>query len=385
MRETGDSQKHVPAQTVPPGPASPVSPVSPLQRCHVLVEEHGGTYNEDLAWIVHQFKQRVEASGVVVTIHFSDGRPPELEVVDSIGGPANDALKSLAWIDDPRPENRLAWHEPSAEFPWHAMTLELASNHCSRVVISSFYRAAELGDRELKEFVAERFQPVLTGYFKLWLLHRSTSRRLQTVIAALAPVDFGVIVLDRDAKIVFENPAAAAMLDQRTALHRCRGSVCAGDNLASVKLRLAIDEALSAPRKAGSAEGASPLVFIKPPKEAAPLVAAVSAVEQSGAGENDPAVVIHLFEPSTAVDQLIAPACQWYDLSAMETRLVMMLVAGGTVPEMAVREKIKQDTARTYLKNVFRKTNTKSQADLVRAMLTSSVRLRRACAPTKRR
>jgi DNA-binding CsgD family transcriptional regulator len=322
---------------------------------------------------------------VVVTIHFSDARPPALEVVDSAAGPLQEALRSHAWSDAVPPENGLAWHEPTADFPWHAMTMDLASNHCSQVVISAFYAPAELGERFPKQFVASRFQPVLTGYFKLWLLHRSTSRRLQTIIAALAPVDFGVIVLDRDAKIVFENPAAVAMLDQRSALHRCRGSVCAGDSAASVKLRVAIDEALSALHKGESVGGASPLIFIKPAKEAAPLVAAVSPVEQSSAGENDPAAVIHLFEPSTAVDQLIAPFCEWYDLSAMETRLVMMLVTGKTVPEMALREKIKQDTTRTYLKNVFRKTNTKSQADLVRAMLTNSVRLRRSESPIKRR
>jgi DNA-binding CsgD family transcriptional regulator len=253
------------------------------------------------------------------------------------------------------------------------------------VVISSFYPAGELGERAPKEFVAERFQPVLTGYFKLWLLHRSTSRRLQTIIAALAPVDFGVIVLDRDAKIVFENPAAVAILDQRTALHRCRGSVCAGDSDASVKLRVAIDEALSPPAKPESGGGASTLVFIKAPKQAAPLVAAVSAVEQPSVGENEPAAVIHLFQPTASADQFIAPACEWYDFSAMETRLVMMLVAGGTVPEMAAREKLKQDTVRTYLKNAFRKTNTKSQADLVRTMLANSVRLKGIGRPVSRR
>lgn len=360
-----------------PAYASATSPVSPREQCHVTVENHSGTYNEDLAWIVHQFKQRVEACGVVVTIHFSDGRPPEIEVADGRDGPSREALRSLAWMKSPLLGNALAWYEPSAGFPWHAMTLDLASNHYSRVVISSFYPSGELSERSSKEFVAQRFQPVLTGYFKLWLLHRSTSRRLQTVIAALAAVDFGVIVLDRDARIVFENPAAAAILDERSALHRCRGSVCAGDNAASVKLRIAIDEALSIQGRPDKAGGASTLIFMKPPKEAAPLVAAVSSVEQTSSGENDPAAVIHLFEPSSDMDQFISPVCEWYDFSPIETRLVMMLVAGNTVPEMAARQKLKQDTVRTYLKNAFRKTGAKSQADLVRTMLTSSVRIKR--------
>lgn len=174
MRPTGDSISQISA---PPAYAHAEPPFSPMQRCHVTVEDHSGTYNEDLAWIVHQFKQRVEACGVVVTIHYNDGRPTELEVIDSAVGPPQIALRSLAWMPGALLENALCWREPTADFPWHAMTLDLASNHCSRVVISSFYPAAELGDRSPKEFVAERFQPVLTGYFKLWLLHRSTSRR----------------------------------------------------------------------------------------------------------------------------------------------------------------------------------------------------------------
>jgi DNA-binding CsgD family transcriptional regulator len=201
---------------------------------------------------------------------------------------------------------------------------------------------------------------------------------MQTIIAALAPVDFGVIVVDRDAKTVFENPAAVAILDEGSALHRCRGSICARDTAASVSLRVAIDQALSKKNGKAATQGADPLVFVRSPRNSAPLIASVTAVEQPDVGEDDPAAVIHLFQPPTTVDQMIGPACEWYNFSPMETRLVTMLVAGRAVAEMAAKEKLKQDTIRTYLKNLFRKTKTKSQADLVRAMLTNSVRLRRS-------
>ena len=350
---------------------------SPTERCHVAVEDHPGSYDEDLAWIIRQFKERVQGSGLVVTIHYAHGRAPEVVVADCDDGPSVDAFHDIFPTRAASTGEALMWHDARDDFPWHTLTMDMATNQCSRAVISVFYPAGSAAERAQIEHVASRFRPVLTGYFKLWLLHRSTSRRMQAIIAALAPVDFGVIVLDRDARIVFENPAAASILDEGSALYRCRGSVCARDTAASVRLRVAIDEALSPRNGLAAAEGASPLVFMKRLRQSTPLVAAVAAVEQPNVGEYDPAAVIHLFQPPTALDQTIAPACEWYNLSPMETRLVMMLVAGGSVVEMAAKENIKQDTVRTYLKNVFRKTNTKSQADLVRAMLTNSVRLRK--------
>jgi DNA-binding CsgD family transcriptional regulator len=357
-----------------PGEA-PASIPSPLDRCHVAVDDHPGSYNEDLAWIIRQFKERVGAGGVAVIIHYAAGRAAEIEIADSEEGPSRSELQRLAGAKEKAAGRAPAWREPDKDFPWHALTMDLASNGCSRAVIHALYPQDGAIERSAVEFVASRFQPVLAGYFKLWLLHRSTSRRMQTIIAALAPVDFGVIVLDSNAKVTFENPAATAILDDGSAFRRCRGSVSASDTAASARLRVAIDEALSAGEK-NAGGGASSLVLVKPPRRAAPFVAAVAAVEEQGPGENDPAAVIHIFEPSAAVDQMIAPVCQFYGLSSMETRLVMMLLAGRAVPDIAAAENIKQDTVRTYLKNVFRKTNTKSQADLVRAMLTSSVRLR---------
>jgi DNA-binding CsgD family transcriptional regulator/PAS domain-containing protein len=350
---------------------------SPLESRHVAVEDEIASFDEDLAWIIRQYKERVQASAVVVTIHYLDGRPPEIHVRDGDGRLPVDTVGGAAWFEAPLAAGAREWREASDHMPWHRMLVDLASNHCSRAVISAFYAPEDKVQPSAVDFIASRFQPVLTGYFKLWLLHRSTSRRMQTVIAALAPVDFGVIVVDRDARIVFENPAATAILEDGSALHRCRGSVCAHDARAGVRLRLAIDRALTGRKGTAAADCAGPNVFVKSRRHPAPLIAAVNAVEQLGVGEDDPAAVIHLFQPPTAIDRMIAPACQWYRLSPAETRLVTALLAGGTVAEMAAKESVKPDTLRTYLKNIFRKTRTRSQADLVRAMLAVSVRLTR--------
>ena len=364
---------------------APSDIASPTDRCHVAADESAGSFNEDLAWIVRQYRERTGAAGVAVTVHHVDSGVETVEAVDLEEGPPHDAVHELRWLGNENRTNgrraawpRLGWHEPTAEFPWLRLTVDLATNQQTGTRISGFYPPGSVRDRSNVEVIALRFQPVLTGYFKLWLLHRSTSRRLQTIIAALAHVDFGVVVLDKDARIVFENPAATKVLDDGRALHRCRGSICAKGSVESVSLRVAVDRALSGGDAGEAMDATSPVIFVKPGPKSSPVVAAVTPVDDRLCGHNDRAVLVHIFDPALSVDRAIAPICEWYGLSAMETRLVTMLVTGKSVVEMAAREAIKQDTARTYLKNVFRKTGTKNQADLVRLMMTNPIRLRRA-------
>ncbi len=357
---------------------------SPLERCHVGTDETSAPYNEDLAWIVRQFKERTGACAVTVTIHHFDGRPPAVEVVDSDHATSQGALDSWALASltqfpasAGRNWPRTQWRPPSDDFPYHSLTMHMASNDCSRAAISAFFpNRLDQQDIEAREFVSLRFQPILSGYFKLWLLHQATSRRLKTMEGALANVDFGVIAVDRDAKIVFENPAASRLLDSAKVVQRCRGSLSANGPMESVKLRVAIDQVLSGKKMDDRGDCETLVVIGTSARASSPLLAAVTPVDEAGFVGNDPAAIVYIFDPGTPNDQTLAPLAKWYGLSAAEARLVKMLVAGRSVAEMAEREAIKRDSVRTYLKNIFRKTSTKSQADLVRLMMTSPVRLR---------
>ena len=138
---------------------------SPLDRRHVAVEDHPGSYNEDLAWIIRQFKERVEACGVAVIIHYAADRPAEIEIADSADGPGAVDLQRLASTKEIVADKALLWREASEDFPWATLTMDLASNGCSRAVIHAFYPEASSIERSPREFVASRFQPVLAGYF----------------------------------------------------------------------------------------------------------------------------------------------------------------------------------------------------------------------------
>src|SRR3954447_21847810 len=60
-----------------------------------------------------------------------------------------------------------------------------------------------------------------------------------------------------------------------------------------------------------------------------------------------------------------------FGLSPAEVRLALHLVAGETLRSAAVKLSISYETARTSLKNIFRKTGTCRQAELVIVILTA--------------
>jgi DNA-binding CsgD family transcriptional regulator len=63
--------------------------------------------------------------------------------------------------------------------------------------------------------------------------------------------------------------------------------------------------------------------------------------------------------------------CSLYRLTTTEASLVCHLVLGRTIAEAAEQMRIRTQTARAYLKQIFVKTNTHRQADLIRLILNS--------------
>jgi DNA-binding CsgD family transcriptional regulator len=60
-----------------------------------------------------------------------------------------------------------------------------------------------------------------------------------------------------------------------------------------------------------------------------------------------------------------------FSLTPAEARLALHLVAGETLRSTAVKLSISYETARTCLKNIFKKTGTCRQAELVIVILTA--------------
>ena len=67
-----------------------------------------------------------------------------------------------------------------------------------------------------------------------------------------------------------------------------------------------------------------------------------------------------------------------FGLTPSEARLALHLVAGETLRSAEVKLSISYETARTHLKNIFSKTGTCRQAELVVVLVTALPRVREA-------
>lgn len=100
----------------------------------------------------------------------------------------------------------------------------------------------------------------------------------------------------------------------------------------------------------------------------------MAAVVPTGRPSEVSAAVIYVFDPSQNLHPLVEPVCAFYRLTAVEAKLACLLADGMSLADAAEAIAVRGQTARSYLKQIFLKTDTKRQAELVWLMLRSAVR-----------
>ena len=210
--------------------------------------------------------------------------------------------------------------------------------------------------------------PALDTLAAMIAAERGTARRLASYQAALERSELAIILLARDGAVLFANSNAARMLDQGDLLRRRGDGIGARDLADAMRLEIAIDHVRS--QSEGAVE--DPVVVLKRPRMR-PLFVCISPAGVE-AGHCDAAAILRIIDPERDPLTAIEPVCSHYRLSPVETRLAGQLARGLTIEEAAALLRIKPQTARSYLKQIFLKTDTNRQSELVRLLLTSTVR-----------
>lgn len=183
-------------------------------------------------------------------------------------------------------------------------------------------------------------------------------RDRETFEEALRVLPQSVLIVDRDARLVFANRAAERMLD-------------AGDGIRLVSGRLTAahreDQAVFAAlfNPLGAVEDSSAVAALRRPQNRRPLL--VQAVPLRVNGRWDPAGRVVLLVdvdplPGPSPDRLAA----LFGLTAAEARLWADLVTGATLAEISRRRQVSVNTLRVQLARLFAKVGVHRQADLVR-------------------
>jgi DNA-binding CsgD family transcriptional regulator len=198
---------------------------------------------------------------------------------------------------------------------------------------------------------------------------RDADLKLAVSLAALDRLSVGVVLLDAGGRIAHANREAERILDERDGLTRDAGFGFAADSARSQwahVLPSLLDRSISAVAHFSDAiavprpSGRSPLVL-----QAAPL-----GSTHAFAAPSEAAAVVFITDPDRPTELDMAAMRDLYRVTPAEAALAQSLSNGRTVTQAAAERGISEATARTQLAELFRKTGTSRQADLIRVLMS---------------
>ena len=244
------------------------------------------------------------------------------------------------------------------------------------LTLSILFEKATPATRETALFSLQRLLPLLEGYFRQSERSRSAANGATALRAALDAVDMGIMLLDRSGKVSFANHTALQLIKDGSYL-RCAGDWLSASNLRdAVALQVALQDAIAA--SAGGSTGArlrrTLVLPLRSAKSSRSVVLSVVPCDEAVTASSGTAAIVLALDPERESDEQLQAVCRVYGLSPVESRLVCLITGGASLQQAAKTMRIKELTARSYLKQVFIKTGAKRQADLVRLMLCSLLR-----------
>ncbi|RYF19557.1 MAG: helix-turn-helix transcriptional regulator [Oxalobacteraceae bacterium] len=331
---------------------------------------------EPLATIAHEISRELGGDGLLVTWHENAGEPCYLFAdgicvthLASARGVADIGASAVRLgMDGARSLWRTLADDPSSA----VLTTSIPADR-GVLTIGTLFRRVGRSTRMKAGEATARLLPLLQPFFRIWLSRMRTEATLRALTAVVNDSDIGVVLLDRSGQIMFGNSTAEGLLVRGDGLRR-KGMTVVGENMTDTsRLPAAIEAVLMAGQ--GRREKSSHHILALRRRNAPSLMVAVVAnVVNSGGAGDDCAAIIYVVDPNQDLQPLVEPVCRFYGLSPAETRLVCNLVAGKSLSEAAEILHLRPQTARTYLKQIFMKTDTNRQAELVRLLLLSAVR-----------
>lgn len=213
----------------------------------------------------------------------------------------------------------------------------------------------DAADRALCARLARALQPALACHTAL--LNRETEAQIYRRIADL--LSFGVITLESDGRVMAMDEAASRRIAETSELAVTKGRLHATHDDALLQRRIAgaLAEGEAGTVHLGDADGLDLLVVPLPRRDDA----SPRAVH----------VMVYLSGRNGAGRDISSPLARLFALSDTQARLAMLLANGYRLSDAAGKIGITEQTARTYSKEIFQRTGTTRQGELIQRILTS--------------
>jgi DNA-binding CsgD family transcriptional regulator/PAS domain-containing protein len=215
---------------------------------------------------------------------------------------------------------------------------------------------------------AKRVAPHLMRAIKFRSQLEEERANASSLRGALEALRFGILIVDAGARVLMANRPADAIFRACDGL-RCRHGrlACNRSNETS-----ALHHAIRALTQAGAASD----LYASRSNGHRPLTLHVMPISSlsawNGFAPPSGVAVVFVMDPMSSVPN-VAGFAATYALTSAETRVLREIVACGGLVQAAEKLQIAVPTARTHLQNVFSKTATNNQAELVQLVMRSSL------------
>lgn len=201
-----------------------------------------------------------------------------------------------------------------------------------------------------------------------------TAPLLESATAVLNRLPMGVILVTAASQVLFFNGKAKTYLDRKDGLIVDTNRYCRAQNASENKqLTELLNNALS-PSGAEKQEGDFAMSVSREQNDA-PLTVMVAPIGTGVAGKG---AVLFVTDPSEPVELSIEAICRLYGLTPAEGRLALGLTNGRKLDDLAEEWGVSMHTVRSQLRQIFRKTDTSRQSELVKLILTGPAALKAA-------
>ena len=186
----------------------------------------------------------------------------------------------------------------------------------------------------------------------------------------------GVLLIDANRRVIFMNKSAGEITARNDGLFVDGNGICrTARNAETNGLQLLIAGAVNTSAGNGLRSGGA--ISLPRPSGLRPLAALVAPLGQSpfDVGSRPPAAVLFITDPERRHEPPGELLTRLYDLTPMQARVAVAMLSGRSLTKSAEVIGITRNTASTHLRQVFLKTETRRQAELVKLLLAGPIGL----------
>jgi DNA-binding CsgD family transcriptional regulator len=241
----------------------------------------------------------------------------------------------------------------------------------------AIYRREGCRPFEPADFVQlDSLVPHLARAYSLGCRMNAVGRERRAVTEVIDRLPMGVILVDAEGRPVLMNPSAQLILARGDGFRLERGRPRAVDERENRTLHQLVEAAVSPHPDRSSAAGQVMLVTRASGKRSFPVMVGPLLAAAPGQDTNAAVAVLFIGDPEGGQVDGSDVLGSLYQLTAAEADLLRRLAEGRTLEQVAEERGVTIHTVRSQLKQVFAKTDTNRQSELVHLVLTGVAAIR---------